>query len=141
MPRILQRIDEVWIDVVRRCQSRLPWFPDVFIEVDCSFRVKPRHFAAVSTDGPVILFVCPELEKQPLTRIRGILAHEAGHIAYDLGLVGEKDLQGISLMDSERQADLAAWFATGWIIKYDRDLVQKAGPGSRGDWPRPINLR
>jgi hypothetical protein len=143
----MSNIDTIWLEVLVRCRDRIGVFPRVVIREDASLRTKPRHFAAVSTwsslheEGPVVLYIHPELEHQKLSRLRGILAHEAGHIAIDHKLVTEKELPGLKKLDSEVQADVAATYATGWKIYYDKSLVQLAGPGARGSWPRPDGLR
>lgn len=102
------------------------------LEESTAMRVEPRHFADC---GGGVVRVHPELEEQPISRIRGVLAHEAGHV-----LDREFDLFDEEL-DPERRADLLAFYLTGWTIYYDDELVQRAGPGARGTTPRPRGLR
>lgn len=135
----MRLIYEVWSEIV----GRFHYFtgmaiPKVVIKPDCSCRKRKRHFACTdfSTD-PVSILVCPDLVDEGISAIRGVLVHELGHLVeatrwwypFPKGL------------DAERRADILAEATTGWKVYYDQNtLVQRAGPGARGVWPRPKGL-
>ena len=110
--------------------------PPIIIRMDCSFAIKSRHFAA--QEGTSTIYLCPDLADQPITRIRGILYHEFGHIIQKL----EKLLSGCTELDDrdyEQDCDYKIEMATGVRIYYDDELLQRAGPGARGK-KRPKGL-
>jgi len=114
--------------------------PLIVIHVNCFFATKPRHFAAQEGTNPCNIYFCPDLEDEPLTRIRGIIYHELGHMLQRL----EKKRSGRYLTESrdfEQDADYKIEQATGIKIYYDEDLIQRAGPGARGTRPRPRGLK
>jgi len=120
--------------------------PDIVLQTDCSFRLSPRNFAAVMVGRPrgstAVIGVCENFSDQPLTRIRGILWHEIGHILDDIhGKRKWRKRTKIRGADDEQWADLAVAIMCKTRIYYDNDLVQRAGPGARGYWPRPKGLR
>jgi len=136
-----------WESIYGQVEAMFPGSPEVLIEVTPEVREKPRHFADVELSHPVVLRLHPELVTGKVSRLRGVLAHEAGHIL-DLGLLSDQGFQRVceSLRvpystDEERRADILAEWLTGWVIYYDEDLVQCAGPGARGMTPRPHHLR
>lgn len=130
----VQRVFDEILSRARDITGRMP--PPVDLEVDCSCRVKPRHFACVDTSALVaVIYVCEDLNKQKISTIRGVLAHELGHVYYDVYHVAADE------RDPELGADLAAETVLGWRIYYDPEsLTQRAGPGARGLFPRPKNL-
>ena len=110
--------------------------PPIVVRMDCSFAIKPRHFAA--QEGVSTIYLCPDLADQPITRIRGILYHELGHIIQKL----EKLINGRTELDNrdyEQDCDYKIEAITGVKIYYDDDLLQRAGPGARGK-KRPKGL-
>lgn len=122
--------------------------PPVDVEVTSKVRLKPRHFADIDVnDDPILIRIHPDLETGPITRLRGVLAHEAGHLL-DLVVLEEGPFRRICrelgyryTKDEELRADILAEWATGWRIYYGPDLVQRAGTGARGISPRPSGLR
>jgi hypothetical protein len=119
--------------------------PRIDVMSDCSHARSGRNFAAVdlhSRPGLATMYLCDDLAKQPITRIRGILWHEMGHIVCKvLGPPTEWEQPGGFGADEEQLTDLAVEGLCGVTIYYDDDLVQRAGPGARGDFPRPRGLR
>lgn len=113
--------------------------PPIVIRMDCSFAEKPRHFAAQEGIAPPTIYLCPDLADQPITRIRGILYHEFGHIIQGLEKMfkGRVDTEN---RDYEQDCDWKIEEVTGVKIYYDDDLLQRAGPGARGK-KRPKGLR
>jgi hypothetical protein len=119
----------------------------VVLVVDPTVRTEPRHYAAVTMGGnPTLLYVHPDLYDAPVSLIRGVLAHECGHILdAQLTPASVRRLchdNGVAYSSSEeRRADALAEIALGWHIYYSReDLVQRAGPGARGLVQRPQEL-
>lgn len=133
----------IWSDVLARALAVMPDLPEIKIVVDPSVRTKPRHYAAVTMGrSPVLLAVHPDLEDQPISRLRGVLAHEMGHVADDHDGFASLGVSRAAVKhDPERAADALAEAITGWKIYYDEELVQRAGPGARGQRPRPPGLR
>ena len=136
----MQGLEEIWLEIYESLLDLDPNFPDVLIIDDPTVRTKPRHFAAALVSGPegrekVELFLHPDLYNEPEERIRGVLAHEAGHFLSDLGYIS------IEEQDDERHADAAAEMVFGIEIHYDDDLVQMVGPAVHGTRPRPAQLR
>ena len=110
--------------------------PPIVVRMDCSFAEKPRHFAA--QEGNSTIYLCPDLADQPITRIRGILYHEFGHVIQRM----EKLFNGhveLGDRDYEQDCDWKLEQVTGVRIYYDDDLLQRAGPGARGK-KRPRGL-
>lgn len=95
-----------------------------------------RHYAYYDR----VLYVVgysPYLEDASDALIRGVIAHEIGHV-----LVDKLELRGARGIDaSERQADRVAEEMLGLRIYYGSDDVQRAGQGARGRRPRPCGLR
>lgn len=136
-----------WRSIYARVIGLYDNAPEVEVEITSDVREKPRHFADVELSRPVVLRLHPELISGNITRLRGVLAHEAGHIL-DLSLMGDQEFRAVCrrlgypyTTDRERRADILAEWVTGWTIYYDGDLVQRAGPGARGTTPRPTRLR
>lgn len=127
------------VDDVRTC-LRSDLFPYIQIVIRCDYRESPRHFAAVEVGNPTIMYLCPDLVEQPLPRIRGILYHEMGHILQwiERQVTGKNERHG---RDEEQDADHKIEGICGIRIFYDAQLVQLAGPGALGFWPRPRGLR
>lgn len=134
MSRVLREFESL-LDCYLRVMGRAP---AIDLLVDSTVREKPRHFAAVDLSSePYQLFVHPDLEDQPLQRIRGILAHEFGHVADAEGMTcGCRICRG----DLERLADCLAEVIFGVRIVYDDEDVQQVGRRTRGRWPRPKGL-
>lgn len=130
---LLQEIQKI----ARRVETGLDFpLPPIIIRMDCSFAEKPRHFAA--HEGVSTIYLCPDLADQPITRIRGILYHEFGHIIQGLERLvnGRVELDD---RDYEQDCDWKIEQATGIKIYYDNNLLQRAGPGARGK-KRPRGL-
>jgi hypothetical protein len=141
-PRLAKEIRAV-VDNVRAClQSDL--FPPIQVVIQCDYRESPRHFAALDTEfnfgDPAIMYLCPDLNDQPLPRIRGILYHEMGHVLQRIEklLTGHNERHG---RDTEQDADHKIEGVCGVKIYYDAQMVQQAGQGAFGFWPRPRGLR
>jgi hypothetical protein len=118
--------------------------PHIVVMSDCSHARTRRNFAAVDLGRPggVTMYLCDDLAQQPITRIRGILWHEMGHIICKVvGPPTDWEQPAGFGADEEQLADLAVEGLCGVTIYYDDDLVQRAGPGARGDFPRPKGLR
>jgi len=81
---------------------------------------------ACASEGTV--FVSRALLEGPATRIKGVLAHELGHVHL---------LQHGDENHSEREADEVARRLFRVDVGYDEDDVQTSGPGQR---PRPARL-
>lgn len=131
---------QAWVGV----WSRQQLLPDIEVRIDCSHALSDRNFAAVEVGDPAKLYLCEDLALQPVTRIRGILWHEVGHILDWLDLHGGLPLAASSYtrgMDEEQRADRLVDLVCKMRIYYDSDLVQRAGPGARGTSPRPSGLR
>jgi hypothetical protein len=113
--------------------------PPISIRMTCFFATKPRHFAAQEGFRPAIIYLCPDLADEPITRIRGILYHEFGHLLqnYEKAITGVVDQGG---RDYEQDCDHKVEAVTGIRIYYDSERLQRAGPGARGRRPRPRGL-
>ena len=130
--------------IVRQVESALTVeLPPLIVQIDCSHATSPRNFAAILARNPTYLYLCEDFALQPVTRVRGILFHQLGHVLqwaqklYDFSIVPKPPRQ----LDSEQQADWLIENMCGVTIFYDDELVQRAGPGAKGRWPRPKNLR
>ena len=137
--RLAREIRAAVDDVRTNLQAQRDLFPRIIVQIYCDYREQPRHFAAVVVGEPTILFLCPDLNDEPLPRIRGILYHEMGHVLQWLErkVTGRNERHG---RDSEQDADHKVEGICGVRIVYDNDLVQCAGPGAEGYWPRPRGL-
>jgi hypothetical protein len=135
--RLAREIRAAVDDVRANLQSDL--FPPILVQIYCDYREKPRHFAAVEAGDPTVLFLCPDLNDEPLPRIRGILYHEMGHVLQWLErqVTGRNERHG---RDFEQDADHKIEGTCRVRIYYDEELVQCAGPGAYGYWPRPKGL-
>lgn len=125
--------------IAQRVEKGLDFpLPPIVLSMDCSFAEKPRHFAAQEGISPPTIYLCPDLADQPITRIRGILYHEFGHIIQKL----EKLFNGkveLDDRDYEQDCDYKIEAVTGIRIYYDDDLLQRAGQGAHGK-KRPKGL-
>ena len=85
---------------------------------------KARDFAYCTDERgmPPIIVTAPKLERQKLERIAGVLSHECGHAV--LLAAGQED-------HAETDADRVGSRRTGVAVKYDRQSVETAGPGTR----------
>jgi len=137
-PHLAREIRTIVDDVRINLQNDI--FPTILIQIYCDYRETPRHFAAIEAGDPTVMFLCPDLADEPPTRIRGILYHEMGHVLQWLerSITGRNELHG---RDTEQDADHKVEGVCGIRIYYDEDLVQCAGPGAHGYWPRPRGLR
>ena len=126
-------------DDVQDCLQVLE-LPNIIINIRCDFREKPRHFAAVETGNPTILYLCPDLEDEPITSIRGIFYHEMGHILQwvEKSITGSVEKHG---RDYEQDADHKVEGICGIKLYYNDMFVQQAGPGASGIRPRPRGLK
>ena len=113
--------------------------------IDCSHAVSERNFAAVAVSSHPFrgfdMYFCEDLEDQPITRIRGIVWHEFGHVVFDSAHHVWSGDTRIKNLDEEQVTDFVIFDAFGVRIYYDNEYVQRAGPGARGTWPRPYGLR
>ena len=101
----------------------------LFIGHTSEFSEKRRNFAYCTIDAVPSVYVAPKLERQRLSRIKAVLAHELAHAT--LILSGDTT-------HAERTADAVAERLFRIRISYDPvDLVQTTGPGLR---PRPASL-
>jgi hypothetical protein len=132
MKRVTKELGEIIWRVEKHSGIKLP---KVSVEEDSTLRTKPRHYSAMSTHSPWVLYVHPELKDQQITRIRGILSHELGHLADFAGFYD------VAENCPELRADLIAEEMLGWIIYYDYEDIQRAGPGASGVSQRPMKLR
>lgn len=116
--------------------------PSVLVYSDCSHAMSPRNFAGIIVGKPAKLHLCDDLAEQPLTRIRGILWHEAGHLLDWMAGRRWRRYKDNSGLDSEQRTDHAVEVFCGERIYYDEDMVQRVGRKQRG-WisPRPEGLR
>lgn len=106
--------------------------------VDSSIHKTPRDYgmAALNKAGPMV-YVAPELAQQPTSVIKGVLAHELGHVAAWLGPYPVP--KGYDA--TERQADKIAEELFGLKLYYNKANVQCMGPGAKGTRPRPRGLK
>lgn len=79
-------------------------------------------------DSRYMIGIAPKMLEASSARVRGVLAHELGHV---IMLTEGKPKH------SERDADLAAERLFGLQIAYDEEDIQTTGPGIR---PRPAYL-
>jgi len=140
MERVARIFGELWERIVRRVDEHdIPSPPSLLIDPDASDGPFDRHYAYYDKRDHVIGYA-PTLELRPDSVIRGILAHELGHVFVNVTSI--KEARGYDAR--ERQADAVAEAITGLHIYYDGDDVQRAGAGSRSKTsvrPRPRGLR
>lgn len=123
----------------RRAQITLP---EIVVVMDCSYAKSPRNFAAIGAGAPSCLHICPDLAVQPVTRIRGVLIHEMGHLLQWIFRRHRKELIPKELkLDHEQEADYLLQALCDLRLYYDRDMVQSTKPSSHSTWPRPKGLR
>ena len=115
--------------------------PPIVVRMDCSFALSERNFAGVITDDIVVMYLCPDLVDQPISRIRGIFYHEMGHILQFLeekmtGMVDQED------RDYEQDCDYKVESTCGVRIYYDEDHIQRVGEKQK-NWlsKRPKGLK
>lgn len=104
--------------------------PPIVVRMDCSFASSERNFAGVITDEVVIMYLCPDFANQPISRIRGVLYHEIGHILQWM----EKRQNGVldqGGLDFEQDCDFKVETTCGVHIYYDEDMVQRVGKKKR----------
>lgn len=137
-PKVLKEIKTIAEDV-QGCLERLR-LPPIVVRTGCFFRTSPRNYAAVEVGYPTDLYVCEDIDEQPMVRIRGILYHEMGHILQwmEKFLTGKNEFSG---RDYEQDCDHKIESICGIKIFYDADLIQQAGPGAFGFRPRPRGLK
>jgi hypothetical protein len=121
-------------DDVEACLPEGVHLPPLVVRMDCSFATSGRNFAGVVADDVTLMYLCPDLAEQPLSRIRGIFWHEMGHLLQWLeqqlhGHVEQRD------RDYEQDCDHKIEALCGVTIYYDRDLVQRVGTPQRS-WRR-----
>lgn len=139
IPKRISRELRSIVDDTQKCFGEYP-LPPIIVRIDCFFRINPRNFAGVLVGDPTDMFLCEDLANQPLTRIRGILYHEMGHILQWI----EKELTGRNKLDGrdfEQDCDHKIEAICGIKIFYDDDLVQMVGPRAKGMRPRPRGLK
>jgi hypothetical protein len=143
----VSRLSTEWQHIEWQLRDLLPRTPVIELSVTPDVRRLPRHFADVTmgTD-PIELRVHPELLDARVSRIRGILTHECGHIAD--GVLGDGAFRRVCRRldvpyteDEERRADILGEWVTGWHVWYDDEDIQCAGRGAHGQWERPTGLR
>jgi len=121
-------------DEVESCLPEEVHLPAIVVRMDCSFASSGRNFAGVIADDVTIMYLCPDLADQPLSRIRGIFYHEMGHLLQWLEkqLTGRVEQHG---RDYEQDCDHKLEALCGVTIYYDGDLVQRVGTPSPS-WTR-----
>lgn len=124
-----------------------PKLLEVVLQVDPEIHDTERAFAQTTWDtdiGVVAIQVAPELAREPISVIRGIIRHEFGHAAVFYGLepAWPKRFASMESYEAlERGADVNAERIFGTKIYYDERGVEVSGPGARGKRPRPLGLR
>lgn len=121
-------------DHVADCLPDGVHLPPIIVRMDCSFATSDRNFAGVIADDVTLMYLCPDLAEQPLSRIRGIFYHELGHLLQWL----EKTLNGrVEQRDRDYEQDCDHKLETlcGVRIYYDEDMVQRVGKVRPG-WSR-----
>lgn len=69
-----------WLDIVRTFEDKGFAEPGrVRVEMDPKWHDSCRHYAAMTTDGRAMFFA-PAMADLPPDNIKGVLAHEAGHL-------------------------------------------------------------
>ena len=139
-PPILRNELQTIADDVEDCLEVVK-IPPIVVRMDCDFATSERHFAGVITDNVVIMYLCPDLATQPISRIRGILYHEMGHILQFIesqlkGKVEQED------RDYEQDCDYKVCITCGINIYYDQDMIQRVGEWDK-QWllSRPKGLK
>jgi len=134
----LAKITKTFTGLRAKAAEKYPKVVQTSLRLDPSIHKKPRSFgmAGIEKSGPTV-YVAPELAKQSLTRIQGVLGHELGHIIVLIGYLPAK--RGYDA--TERQADAVAEDAFGQKMFYGKDDVQAMGRGAKGVRPRPKGLR
>ena len=143
----MNRLCSEWERIEQQLRDLLPRTPRIDLEVTPAVRRLPRHFADVTLGAdPVELRVHPELLDARVSRIRGILTHECGHIAD--GVLGDGAFRRVCRRlampyteDEELRADILGEWVTGWHVWYDDEDIQCAGRGAHGQFHRPAGLR
>lgn len=124
-PQNLRHELQAIADEVETCLEVVK-IPPIVVRMDCGFATSKRHFAGVITGDIIVMHLCPDLAEQPVTRIRGILYHEMGHILQFI----EKQLRGRNEQgdrDYEQDCDYKVEMVCGIKIYYDQDKVQRVG--------------
>lgn len=125
VPPVLMRELQAIANDVEDCLGVVR-MPPIVVRMDCSFALSDRNFAGVITDDIVVMYLCPDLADQPLSRIRGIFYHEMGHILQFL----EKKMTGNVNQDGrdyEQDCDHKVEMTCGIRIYYDEDRIQRVG--------------
>lgn len=138
-PPLLRRELQTIANEVEYCLGVVK-IPPIVVRMDCDFATSKRHFAGVITDNVVVMHLCPDLADQPISRIRGIIYHEMGHILQFI----ESQLKGKveqGNRDYEQDCDYKVEMVCGIKLYYDRDMVQRFGK-KQDDWKskRPKGL-
>ena len=135
--KLMKEIRGAVDDVRANTQSDL--FPYILVQIYCDYRETPRHFAAVVADDPTDPVPVSRPGRRAAPTYPGILYHEMGHILQwmERKVTGRNERHG---RDEEQDADHKVEGVCGIKIYYDEDLVQCAGPGAHGYWPRPRGL-
>jgi hypothetical protein len=133
--------------IVKRVGALGIRLPPIIVTMDCSHARSARNYAGIVASGrPIRLYLCEDLAEQPVSRVRGILWHEIGHVLDDLEVWAPTSDCDPAVatwrgLDSEQRADFLVCTVCGVRIFYDEGMVQRAGPGAKGEWPRPRGLR
>lgn len=136
--RALAKVIATFEEWREKMSKDFPKLMKVKLIADSTIHDSPRHFAMTRSDGAEVR-VAPELAKEPLKVIRGVLIHELGHAAVGQGYVRIANEKNYDLV--ERQADKVAEGLSGLKIFYDKRGVEVAGPRVTGTRPRPKGLR
>lgn len=124
-PSFLRHELQAIADEVEDCLEVIK-IPPIVVRMDCDFATSKRHFAGVITGNVVVMYICPDLVEQPISRIRGILYHEMGHILQFI----EKQLKGKNEQgprDYEQDCDYKVEMTCGIKLYYDGDMIQRFG--------------
>lgn len=125
--------------LVSKAAERHPEVTATRLEASPEVHDTPRHYAMAGIDGkgPVVT-VAPELAFQSGAVIRGVIAHELGHVLALIGIFPLKKTHDAS----ERQADKIAEDIFKQKIFYTKNAgVQCMGRGAKGVRPRPKGLK
>lgn len=143
MKKSWARVRKVFTEKRKSMSKGFPALIATGLEADQSVHDTDRHYAMTGKVGKnkVLVKVAPELGLLPISVIRGVLVHELAHAAVMLGFTPKRPVKGRSYDAIERNADRAAEQLSGAKIYYDKQGLERSGPGASGKRPRPKGLR